>query len=137
MTRRGRHVQQGLVSSSIANGLPSPESQLHTHTEGAWQATTTTTTTKTDDTMTTRTKTTTLPLLQNGRTTSPAAINQYKPRFGRRARRSRCVGDVAGDDEVGPAAPPRARADAGVRRRLRPSWLDGGSNRPSRIQIVL
>ena len=32
MTRRGRHVQRGLVSSSIANGLPPPESQLHTHT---------------------------------------------------------------------------------------------------------
>jgi hypothetical protein len=30
MTRRGRHVQRGLVSSSIANGLPPPESQLHT-----------------------------------------------------------------------------------------------------------
>ena len=33
MTRRGRHVQRGLVSSSIANGLPPPESQLHTHTQ--------------------------------------------------------------------------------------------------------
>jgi len=32
MTRRGRHVQRGLESSSIANGLPPPESQLHTHT---------------------------------------------------------------------------------------------------------
>ena len=32
MIRRGRHVQRGLVSSSIANGLPPPESQLHTHT---------------------------------------------------------------------------------------------------------
>ena len=31
MTRRWRHVQQGLISSSIANGLPPPESQLHTH----------------------------------------------------------------------------------------------------------
>ena len=31
MTRRGRHVQRGLASSSIANGLPPPESQLHTH----------------------------------------------------------------------------------------------------------
>ena len=30
MTRRGRHVQRGLISSSIANGLLSPESQLHT-----------------------------------------------------------------------------------------------------------
>jgi hypothetical protein len=33
MTRRGRHVQRGLVSSSIANCLPPPESQLHTHTQ--------------------------------------------------------------------------------------------------------
>ena len=32
MTRRGRHVQRGLESSSIANSLPPPESQLHTHT---------------------------------------------------------------------------------------------------------
>ena len=31
MTKRGRHVQRGLISSSIANGLPAPESQLHTH----------------------------------------------------------------------------------------------------------
>jgi len=31
MTRRGRHVQRGLVSSSIANDLPPLESQLHTH----------------------------------------------------------------------------------------------------------
>ena len=30
MTRRGRHVQRGLESSSIANSLPPPESQLHT-----------------------------------------------------------------------------------------------------------
>ena len=30
MTRRGRHVQRGLISSSIANGLPPPESQFHT-----------------------------------------------------------------------------------------------------------
>ena len=32
-------MQQGLISSSIANGLPPPESQLHTHTAGDSAAT--------------------------------------------------------------------------------------------------
>ena len=34
MTRRGRYVQRGLVSSSIANSRSSQMSQLHTHTTG-------------------------------------------------------------------------------------------------------
>ena len=31
-------MQRGSISSSIANGLPSPESQLHTHTSPRWFA---------------------------------------------------------------------------------------------------